>query len=245
VSSVVIDHALREGHPVIAGVHWSGYCSGSSGQSEDCHWIVITGKKNGIYTIMDSYNPDSSSPHGVETTLDKGVHGNYIVDRFVVVSQSQDQTVGLQVTASPASSVYHVGERIRLAMRAPASHSVLLPFARVTTPDGDVAYAVIDKSAPSGIRYSTSRESLIPNPRSLESDWTWLTTSLRERDEGTWTWDIWVESPNDPGTRIDRARVSYTVTSASGSVGGAMLGILLVVSIAVAAFFFVLKPQSP
>ena len=86
VASVVIDHALREGHPIVAGVHWGAVCRGGSSQTEDCHWIVMTGKLGDTYTIVDPINPDASDPHGVRTTLDAGTHGNYIVDRFVVVS---------------------------------------------------------------------------------------------------------------------------------------------------------------
>ncbi len=86
VAEVVIDHALREGHPVIAGVHWGASCNGRSGQREDCHWIVITGKAGDTYTILDPYNPDPTSPRGVRTTLDSGSRGSYIIDRFVVVS---------------------------------------------------------------------------------------------------------------------------------------------------------------
>jgi hypothetical protein len=243
VSSVVIDHALREGYPVIAGVHWSAYCGGSSGQSEDCHWVVITGERDGVYTIMDPYNPDSTSPYGIRTTLDKGVHGSYIVDRFVVVAQSTDQDVDVQVAASPSSSVYHVGERMRLSLRTAGTTMPVLAFARVTTPAGDVVYAVIDRTVPSGIRYSTSRASLIPNPRSLGSDWTWYDNTFHESDIGEWSWEIWVESPDDPGIRLDRQHVSYEVAPERGSLGAAVLGILLVVGIAATAFLFVLRSQ--
>jgi len=86
VAGVVIDHALRKGYPVIAGVHWGASCNGGSGQREDCHWIVITGKAGDTYTILDPYNPDPTSPRGVRTTLDAGSRGSYIIDRFVVVT---------------------------------------------------------------------------------------------------------------------------------------------------------------
>jgi len=86
VAAVVIDHALRQGHPVIAGVHWGAFCNGASGQSEDCHWVVLTGKAGNTYSIIDPINPDPASPAGVQTTLEDGVKGSYIIDRFVVVS---------------------------------------------------------------------------------------------------------------------------------------------------------------
>lgn len=90
VASVVIDHALRQGNPVIAGVHWSASCNGRSGQSEDCHWVILTEKVGETYAIVDPFNPDSTSPRGVRTTLEAGVHGSYIIDRFVVVARGTD-----------------------------------------------------------------------------------------------------------------------------------------------------------
>lgn len=85
VAAVVIDHALRQGYPVIAGVHWGAFCNGSTTQSEDCHWVVLTGKVGSTYAIVDPFNPDPTSPSGVRTTLSDGVKGTYIIDRFVVV----------------------------------------------------------------------------------------------------------------------------------------------------------------
>ena len=88
VAAVVIDHALREGRPVVAGVHWGAVCRSGSDQTEDCHWVVLTGKAGETYTIVDPINPDTTDPQGVRTTLDSGTHGEYIIDRFVVVSGS-------------------------------------------------------------------------------------------------------------------------------------------------------------
>ena len=100
VASVVIDHALRQGNPVIAGVHWGAFCHGSTTQSEDCHWVVLTERFGDTYTIIDPYNEDATSPYGVRTTLDAGVHGAYIIDRFVIVERV-NTTLG--PTESPAS----------------------------------------------------------------------------------------------------------------------------------------------
>lgn len=88
VASVVIDHALRQGSPIIAGVHWGAFCHGSTTQSDDCHWVVLTGRSGDTYAIIDPYNADETSPYGVRTTLDAGVHGAYIIDRFVIVERS-------------------------------------------------------------------------------------------------------------------------------------------------------------
>ena len=48
--------------------------------------MILTEKVDDTYAIVDPYNPDSTSPYGVRTTLKAGVHGSYIIDRFVVVS---------------------------------------------------------------------------------------------------------------------------------------------------------------
>jgi len=40
----MIDQSLLQGYPVIGGVHWDSYCHGATTQTEDCHWVVITGK---------------------------------------------------------------------------------------------------------------------------------------------------------------------------------------------------------
>jgi hypothetical protein len=93
VASVVIDHALRQGRPVIAGVHWGAFCHGNTDQTEDCHWVVLTGKAGESYSIVDPYNADSSSPYGIRTTLDAGVHGAYIIDRFVIVERDPSLTL--------------------------------------------------------------------------------------------------------------------------------------------------------
>jgi len=86
VASIVIDYALRQGYPIIAGVHWGAVCRSGSSQSEDCHWVVITGKAGNTYTIVDPINWDAASRHGVSTTLDRGTKGAYIIDRYYVVS---------------------------------------------------------------------------------------------------------------------------------------------------------------
>lgn len=84
----IIDGALIAGYPIVAGVHWGESCHGSAQKTEDCHWVVITGKDGLTYNIVDPYNPDTSSREGVRTTLRRGTRGNYIIDRFVIVSGS-------------------------------------------------------------------------------------------------------------------------------------------------------------
>jgi len=100
VAAVVIDHALRSGHPVVAGVHWGAVCRAGSSQSEDCHWVVLTGKIGNTYTIVDPINLDPSDPQGLRTTLDAGTRGAYIIDRYVVVEQVES-TAGTPSTQDP------------------------------------------------------------------------------------------------------------------------------------------------
>jgi len=108
VASVVIDHALRQGHPVVAGVHWGARCHTGS-QTEDCHWIVLTGKRDATYTIIDPYNANAASPYGIRTTLDAGVHGAYIIDRFVIVER--DPSLSTSYVDTPSVSQEPAGER--------------------------------------------------------------------------------------------------------------------------------------
>jgi hypothetical protein len=81
-----IDQALSAGYPIVAGVHWGAFCHGSVQKTEDCHWVVVTGKDGLTYEIVDPYNPLTSSREGIRTTLRRGSLGNYTIDRFVVVS---------------------------------------------------------------------------------------------------------------------------------------------------------------
>lgn len=133
VSSVVIDHALRGGRPVVAGVHWDSYCRAGSTQTEDCHWIVLTGKIGERYTIVDPMNLDSTDPNGTRTTLDAGTRGAYIIDRFVVVSPpadgpetgSQDTESDLS-TSEPAAGVSGVSSALVLVAILGAVLAVIL-----------------------------------------------------------------------------------------------------------------------
>jgi hypothetical protein len=101
IAGLIIDHALRRGDPVVAGVHWSATCRSGSSQSEDCHWVVLTGKAGAAYTIMDPYNPDHTSRFGLRTTLDKGSRGAYVIDRFVIVSRVPGDPTSENALAAP------------------------------------------------------------------------------------------------------------------------------------------------
>ncbi len=100
VAELVIDHALRRGNPVVAGVHWGTACRRGSSQTEDCHWVVLTGKTGSTYTIVDPYNRDHTSSVGVRTTLDAGSLGAYTIDRFVIVAQTPGDVSALNALPS-------------------------------------------------------------------------------------------------------------------------------------------------
>ena len=135
VSSVVIDHALRTGQPVVAGVHWGASCRAGSSQTEDCHWVVLTGKAGDTYTIIDPINPDRSNPRGVRTTLDAGTHGAYIIDRFVVVpapsggfetSTGEDESVSAQTPEEATSSAAATALVLLVVVAAIAAAIIIL-----------------------------------------------------------------------------------------------------------------------
>ncbi|MFC2082446.1 hypothetical protein ACFLSG_00200 [Candidatus Bipolaricaulota bacterium] len=242
VASVVIDHALRQGHPVIAGVHWGAFCNGGSTQSEDCHWVIITGKRDDAYIIVDPFNPDPASPNGIRTTLGSGVRGSYIIDRFVVVAGRSSADVALTLRRVPQQATYRSGDRIRLTLAAPGSSATFAPFARATMPSGQVAYATLDEASGT-IRFSSARESLVPAPRPLNSEWIWYDRTSTESDIGRWIWEVWVERPDDPGTKLGQETFAYEVQPAgsSTSIGAAVIGIVLVIAVAAIAIISTLS----
>lgn len=71
----MIDWALNRNYPVIAGVHWGARCHKSSRKTEDCHFVLITGKLGTTYQIIDPAG-------GIKTTLNNGTFGSYIIDHY-------------------------------------------------------------------------------------------------------------------------------------------------------------------
>lgn len=236
VAAVVIEHALRQGQLVVAGVHWGASCNGGSSQSEDCHWVILTGKQDGVYTIVDPFNPDSTSPYGIRTTLDAGVKGAYIIDRFVVVEPRAGGEIDVAVGPNPAQMSYQVGDRIQLTLTTPGTSAALVPYARITRPSGQVAYVTLEGTSASAPRYEASRQGLLADPRPLNSAWTWFNRTATEADIGRWIWEVWVERPDDPGIKLGRQTISYTVKRSSTSIGSALIGVVLVIAIAAVAF---------
>jgi hypothetical protein len=129
VAALVIDHALRQGYPVIAGVHWGTACRSGSSQTEDCHWIVLTGKAGDTYTIMDPYNSDTTSSAGLRTTLDNGSRGSYTIDRFVIVTRTAGDFAlanAVVVPGSAESSETAPAVQAEVSQRSPAGTLAVL-----------------------------------------------------------------------------------------------------------------------
>jgi hypothetical protein len=220
-----IDQALSTGYPIVCGVHWGSYCHGSTTRSEDCHWVVITGKSDDTYTIIDPYNRDSSDPCGIDTTLNRGVFGNYTIDRFVVVSGIVPSSAPrLEISFEPLDKVFHPGDRhIRLLQlsRIDDGESYLL-YARVIDPDGEIRYAHYrgdTRSPDAPLSYSATKRSLYTTPRRFESGkLTWNRTRLDNTKPGTWTWEVWLEDPSRPGFPVASDIAAYTIEERSAPV---------------------------
>ena len=246
VSAVVIDHALRQGTPVIAGIHYGASCNGSATQSENCHWVVLTGKIGDIYTIMDPYNPDASDPHGVRTTLDKGSKGAYVIDRFVVVEGPTAPSAALVASFGAANAPGFVQER---SLQLFGWSDPVLVYARVVTPDGQARFAHYDTNTPSlgdDPLWSANPTTLVPSPRDLSLPWVWNRTTLEEQDIGAWAWSLWVEDPAQPGVRIAETSIRYEVREPSTGEGTtSLLALLLVVAIITGIIFAVSTDALP
>ncbi|HDL86688.1 MAG TPA: hypothetical protein ENH11_10270, partial [Candidatus Acetothermia bacterium] len=141
-----IDRSLAQGYPVISGVHWGSHCHGSTTQTEDCHWVVITGKRGATYTIIDPYNRDKTDPSGVRTTLDHGTFGSYTIDRYVVVAgivpSLRLSNLHLSLSFSPSGTVKSGVTQVRsLKITGVEPNTPVLLYVRVIDPHGNASYA--------------------------------------------------------------------------------------------------------
>jgi len=217
-----IDQALSTGYPIVCGVHWGNYCHGLTTQSEDCHWVVITGRSGDNYTIIDPYNQDSSDPRGIETTLDNGVFGNYTIDRFVVVSGIVPSNAPrLEISFERSGVVFHPGDRQTRLFRLSGideRRSYLL-YARAIDPNGEIRYAYYlneTRSPDASLSYSVTKRSLYPTPRRFDNDKvTWNRTRLDHAKPGAWTWEVWLEDPSRLGLPIVSDIAAYTIEERS------------------------------
>jgi len=228
VSARIIDQALQAGRPVIAGVHWASHCRGNSSQTEDCHWVVITGKLGITYAIIDPYDPVMTSSKGVTTTLAEGAHGRYIVDRFVVVSRAPTELLplALRLSFEPDSGSFRERDRQQRLLHITGNDLPVYLYVRVMDPVGRIQYVshVSSSAAPSSsVVTSAEKRSLYPNPRRF-SDGTheWHRTVLSDVIPGTYTWETWAEDPHRPGEPLAYTVASYAVVPGS-SVGSGFL----------------------
>ncbi len=239
VSQRIIDQALRAGRPVIAGVHWGSHCRGNTSQTEDCHWVVITGKLGITYAILDPYNPVTTSSRGITTTLAEGAHGRYIVDRFVVVSRTPTelQPLALRLSFEPNGGSFRERDRQRRLLHIAGNDSPIYLYVRVTDPVGRIQYVshVSSDAVPSSsVVTSAEKRSLYPTPRRF-SDGTheWHRTVLTEVTPGTYTWETWAEYPNRPGEALTYTVASYAVVPGSSVGSGYLPHEILAIGLAV------------
>ena len=234
----MIDQSLRQGHPIICGVHWGSYCHSSRTQTEDCHWIVITGKKGSTYTIIDPYNADTSNRDGVRTTLDSGTFGAYTIDRYVVVAgdvpSSRLPDLRLSLSFSPSGLIVPGAMQVRsLTITGTEPAAQLLLYARVTDPRGDVIYAYYRSATDTNLHYTREKRSLYLTPRSF-SDGTFVLNrgAIIRDDPGTWTWEVWLEDPTRPNQPHGYDITAYTIGSSVEPQTGIAIALGLAIVIA-------------
>lgn len=203
ISREEIDRALTQGYPVIAGVHWGAHCHGTTIKTENCHWIVITGRTGTTYTITDPYNRDKRDPRGVRTTLNAGVFGAYTIDRFVVVEGPVPTVEG-----KTRISVSTQNENA-IIINLTGSGGKFLVFARVIDPQGTVSYAHLSGGK---LLVSRIRQSLFPTPVGLHQGENELPTGgLPGTIPGSYSLEVWIETPERPGIPVAEDITSYYI----------------------------------
>jgi len=238
-SEARIDAALAAGYPVVAGVHWAASCGGGRG-SEDCHWVVITGKRLDTYVIIDPFNPDFEESHGVRTTLDRGVRGAYTIDRFAVangpVAEVTVPTVELEVDGGRQPDRFRPQDLLELSVTVRDARIPLATYVRVIDPQGSRRF-VIRPSGGVAITLDVpvdDRTTFHDAPRSFpEAPEEWLALRLDGAATGTWRFEVWLEDPLHPGAVVAQARSAFTVGEIQQTAPLALLGLLLAVAVAI------------
>ncbi len=246
-SRFIINQALARGYPVIAGVHWGAHCHGTLNKTEDCHWVVITGRIGTGYAITDPYNRDVHDPHGVRTTLLHGVFGAYTIDRFVVVKAPLPtvRTFAIHLTFSGTPS----GKTAVILSAATAGK--YLVFVQVVAPDGTVYYARRPDPAQLDMQLSPKRVALVPEPIDLAPGKNvigWFDT--RAGPHGGYTILVQLEDPRRPGTSVATAIAAVSaLKSKSVSVEpaieweiGIAIGAALLITLATVLIVLAAKP---
>jgi len=231
-SRALIDQALARGYPVIAGVHWGAHCHGTTEKSENCHWVVITGKSGLTYTITDPYNRDKSNPHGVRTTLAHGVFGPYTIDRFVVVKGPvpTPKTEAIHLALARTS----VPGKIAVILSATTGGKYLV-FVQVVGPEGTVYYERRPNPASLNMQPSSRKASLIPGAMELVSGKNvigWL--DIQQRPPGRYTLLVRLEDPRHPGKAVATAIGAVSASSEAATANPA-IGVEIVIAVGLAA----------
>jgi hypothetical protein len=244
-----IDAALRAGHPVVAGVHWAASCGGGRG-TEDCHWVVITGREGNTYMIVDPFNPEMDDPQGIRTTLENGVLGRYVVDRFAEVIGPVEQVVVPSVAvrlSGGRAGRYGPGDAVRLNVEVRDARVPLRSFVRLAAPDGQRFFLPrptrgtrlgFGETTTEWIAFHTEPTAFATGSRP------WVDLPVDRMTEGTWWWEVWVEDPMHPGSVIASARASFVVSETPVAVSPSLaaIGILLVMAALAAALLLTGNP---
>ena len=198
--------------------------------------MVITGKKDSTYTIIDPYNRDTTDPAGVRTTLDHGTFGAYTIDRYVVVKgivpSARLSNLRLALSFSPSTLSEPGVTQVRsLSIMGAEPGTQLSLYVRVIDPNGDVSYAYYRTTTDTKLHYTHEKRSLYPTPRSFSNGTLVLNKSTTSgEDAGTWTWEVWAEDPQSPGRPYGYDVAAYTVSSQTQQTGS---GIAIALALAV------------
>lgn len=250
---LIIDRSLRNGHPIICGVHWGNHCHGTTGQTEDCHWVVVTGKTSATYTIIDPYNSDTAASTGVKTTLDHGVFGSYTIDRYVIVSGPvpavPQSDLRISLSFSPDGVVQAGQTQVRsLTVQGSDGATPLFLYTRVIDPNGNVRYAYHTSTSGGTLHYSRSKRSLYPAAQPLsDGTFIWGEEPVSQSEAGTWTWEAWAEDPSYPGRPLGYEIAAYTISTepASSTTAGILIAIALTLIITGAVYASILLRSGP
>ena len=235
----VIDESLRQGYPVICGVNWGSYCHGSTTQTEDCHWVVITGKKGETYTIIDPYNRNKDDAAGVRTTLDHGTFGSYTIDRYVVVKGTVPSSRLSSVRLSLSLSRIGLTQATSLTIAGADPNAQMLLYVRVTDPHGNVKYVYYRSAGDVNLSHAREKRSFYPAARSFSNGTFMLyKASTAGEEPGTWTWEVWAEDPQNPGATYGYNITAYTIRSSPAQAARG-IAIALVLAIFIASLIYV------
>ena len=223
-----IARALEQGKPVLAGVHWGVPCGADPNRSEDCHWIVITAQAHGTTVILDTYNPDFSSPYAVRTTLERGVHGSYVIDRYVVVEAPEliPASTSVVVSLAPGSGI------------SPGSPTQLVVQTSDVAIESELFLTAVD---PRGVSWTLAPDSAAADGRWIRATtptgWhvephdvrVWSVPLPTGIDAAEWTWNAWLSDPVLPGIPLAQGTQGRVVAAVSSPVSA--LGILAAIAL--------------